>query len=148
MLGVIRKIFSRKDDVTFSDWIIEDYLEYERIEDIEIDGTLRKVSAQRHFKRYAEYETNSGVPYAPEVNFKDINVIFYPLFIVIESCSTMPDSFFIVMRPPHNEKYKIKTTIQLLSIKAEDNLDDVMAPMLRFLTENVAKVQQASRQTK
>ena len=145
MLGLVKRMFSRKDETTFSDWIIEDYLERERIEDIEIGGTLLKLSAQQHFKSYAEYETTSGTPYAPEVNYEDINVVFYPLFIVVESRSTKPDSFFIVMRPPYNEKLRIKTTIQLLSIRAEENLEDIMAPLLRFLTQNIAEIQHAYR---
>lgn len=37
MFGFIRKIFFRKDYVTFSDWVIDDYLERKRIEDIEIE---------------------------------------------------------------------------------------------------------------
>lgn len=50
MLGFIRNMLSGENDVTFSDCIIEDYLERDRIEGIEIGGELLQMSAQQRFK--------------------------------------------------------------------------------------------------
>jgi hypothetical protein len=150
MLNFLRGILGKKSNhesgrVDFSDWIIKDYLELSKIPDRKVEGAIVKIPAQEHFAKYAEYETDTGYPYAPSVAYGDLNVLFYPLFMVVENSSTSPEACFIVIVPNKKLQMETKLELQRSSLIAESDSETFMLPLCEFIGSKMEEIERRFR---
>lgn len=150
MIGFLKRILGKESinesgTVDFNSWIIEDYLELNRIPDRRVDGQLEKVPAQECFAEYAEYETTTGHAYAPSFQYEDLNVLFYPLFMVVENRSTTPEACFIVIRPNLSSRPHIKMELQKVSLIAEANSESFILALYEFIGSKMDEIEKRFR---
>lgn len=146
MVNFFKGIFGKKSNVDsgrldFSDWIIQDYLQLTKIPDRKVDGDMEKLPAQEYFAKYAEYETDTGHAYAPSIEYGELSVIFYPLFMVIENHSTRPEACFLVIKPNKKLQMETKIEIQRVSLIAESDTDAFFLPLFEFIGSRLQEIE-------